>query len=305
MKQFVTIGLLVLMLGLACNEPFEPKGPFQKKMVVYGILNPQSDTQYVRVYSTYDPPGFDPLAVGEDTPVLDAQVMISFGGVAVQLHDTTVARDDSSRYTTGIHTFVAHPFTANSGEAYSLTVQSPTLGSASAVTTVPGHGFLTIGNPAILSSPSTFPNDDIVLTISPSQGTRGYLLRFFVEYEIQTAGKPLGQIEVPQSSQGYARLTRIGGTSARTTFSRDTYVTTIQSVISAYGVNGIRFTRAIFYLLEVDNPLYNYYNVANGFQDNYSIRTDQPDYTNINGGVGVFGSFAVDTVVAGLSPQIR
>lgn len=296
---------MVLSCGLACNEPFQPKGTFEQKMVVYGILNPQTDTQYVRVYTTYDPPAFDPLAVQEDTPVLDAQVTISYGGTTLQLRDTTVARSDSSRYQTGIHTFVAYPFTVSNATAYSLTVQSPGRGSVSSATTVPGHGFLTVANPAVLSNPSTFPNDEINFTVAPSQGTRGYLLRFFVEYEIQTTGNPLEQIEVPQSSDGYARLTRVGGTSARTSFSRSTYVEMIQSVIRTYGLNGIKFTRAIFYLVEVDNALYNYYSVANGFQDNFSIRTDQPDYTNINGGVGVFGSFAVDTVVVGLSPQIR
>ncbi|MEX1276339.1 MAG: hypothetical protein WEE20_10425 [Bacteroidota bacterium] len=41
---------------------------------------------------------------------------------------------------------------------------------------------------------------------------------------------------------------------------------------------------------------HNYYNVVNGFRDPLSIRTDQPGYSNINGGQGLFAAYAVDSV---------
>jgi hypothetical protein len=53
---------------------------------------------------------------------------------------------------------------------------------------------------------------------------------------------------------------------------------------------------ATYILTQVEPNLYMYYNLANGFQDEFSIRTDQPDYSNIQGGFGVFGAMTVDTV---------
>jgi hypothetical protein len=61
--------------------------------------------------------------------------------------------------------------------------------------------------------------------------------------------------------------------------------------------NDIKFSRAVFYLIQFDRPLWSYWNASNGFHDRYTIRVDDPDYTNITGGVGVFGSMRVDSLV--------
>jgi hypothetical protein len=53
-------------------------------------------------------------------------------------------------------------------------------------------------------------------------------------------------------------------------------------------------------LTQVEDNLYKYYNIVNGFQDEFSIRTDLPDYTNIRGGVGLFGAMTEDSVVVDL-----
>jgi hypothetical protein len=57
------------------------------------------------------------------------------------------------------------------------------------------------------------------------------------------------------------------------------------------------FTQALFYVVQFDVALWNYYSVANMFRDKLSVRTDEPDYTNINNGTGVFGSTTVDSLV--------
>jgi hypothetical protein len=50
--------------------------------------------------------------------------------------------------------------------------------------------------------------------------------------------------------------------------------------------------QAVFALTQVDSVLYNYYTVNNGPVDLSSIRLDQPVYTNVTDGYGVFGSSA-------------
>ncbi len=53
--------------------------------------------------------------------------------------------------------------------------------------------------------------------------------------------------------------------------------------------------RALFVLTQTEENLYKYYNIANAYQDQISVRTDQPDWTNINGGLGVFGAMIEDS----------
>jgi len=57
-------------------------------------------------------------------------------------------------------------------------------------------------------------------------------------------------------------------------------------------------------VIQFDAALYNNYSVENLFRDPYTIRLDEADYTNILGGVGVFGSLAVDSTVRALPEQI-
>jgi hypothetical protein len=44
-------------------------------------------------------------------------------------------------------------------------------------------------------------------------------------------------------------------------------------------------------LLIFDQFLAGYISTTNGFLDNLSIRLDEPNYTNINGGLGIFGAY--------------
>jgi hypothetical protein len=83
------------------------------------------------------------------------------------------------------------------------------------------------------------------------------------------------------------------------------YQIVVEEIIEQYGAQNVQFRHAMFELIQVDPPLYNYYNIVNGFQDEFSVRTDLPDYTNIRGGVGVFGSFTVDSVLVSLPSSFQ
>jgi hypothetical protein len=78
----------------------------------------------------------------------------------------------------------------------------------------------------------------------------------------------------------------------------DAYRKTVEAVLAS--ASSIRFKQDVFLLIQFDEPLYNYYFVANGFKDRSSIRLDEPNYTNLSGGVGIFGSLAVDSIAVPL-----
>ncbi len=48
---------------------------------------------------------------------------------------------------------------------------------------------------------------------------------------------------------------------------------------------------AVFELLVLDNNLSIYYSNSKGYLDDYSIRVDQQDFSNVQGGFGIFGSY--------------
>jgi hypothetical protein len=74
------------------------------------------------------------------------------------------------------------------------------------------------------------------------------------------------------------------------------YTQTRAETIVKYPAAPIVWLRAAFILTQIDDVLYQYYYVNNGPMDESSIRLDQPDFTNIPDGLGVFGNSVTVTV---------
>lgn len=281
---------------LACNEPFSPKGPFEQRFVAYAVLDARSDTQYVRLYLNYDPPGFDPHVVTGEQVDTTAQVIISTANQNFVFQDTLLAPS--------LHAFVNRSFHPLPGTPYSLSATSR-LGSVSASTQMPGRGSLAVPNQSTLYFPSSFPNGNVELQGNLANGTRGFLVRFIFVYSLASDSSVRHEIEIPlsyvQNSSGistpvYPQLQRNADPNPVIEFPVSNFLQVIAQLTDQYSTR-ILMKQAKFSLVQVDEGLYNYYNIANGFGDKFSIRTDQPDYTNIQNGYGVFGSFNVDSLV--------
>lgn len=320
---FVLLIVCAFVIG-SCDNAFSPKGEFQNKIVVFSVLTLQDDKQFVRVYSTYDPPGYDPTAITSDSPITDADVVIigpSQPPVVYMLHDTTVQRLDTTRYTTPVRAYVTSGMRLTPDGQYTLTVSSPNRGTVSATTAVPSHATLDISDRYVLTNPSMFSDMPIVVTADISAYTKGYVIRFFLQYKYTTGGVDHVETkEVPVSVSGtgislqkvYPGLVRRTSvpsgsslSSESVSFDAQAYINTMAELADQLSAYSLSLQKAIFVLTQVEENLYNYYCVVNGFQDPYSIRMDQPDYSNIRGGVGLFGGRTVDSLVYTLPAVIR
>ena len=305
-KKYVLIACAFSVLA-GCDQAFSPKGIYEERLIVYSILTAEKDTQFVRVYLTYDPPGFDPNAVKTDNAVTDAIVSIP-GGPAFR--DTSVRRADTVRYSTDVRAYVSYPFNVAPGATYTLDVSTSTHGNATATATVPGNGSVLIASPFVLDAPGVF-NDDISIYLTLSPIAHGFITRMLFQFEIMVSGSPVIRYEeIPQVTQTidgviypfYPKLTRRFsgqrvGAQELISFSTPAYVYAANSVRLKYQNQQLKFKAVVVVLTQVETNLYKYYNISNGFQDENSLRTDQPDFTNIRGGIGVFGAMTLDSAV--------
>jgi hypothetical protein len=303
----VTAGLLALISG--CDNSFDPRGTYQKQLVVYSILSNTSDSQYVRVFTTYDPVTLDPGSVTTDTYVRNAVVTLRDDSATYIMRDTTITRVDKSRYKEDIGAYIAFPCPARPGKTYTLSIGSDQ-GNATGTVSVPEAGYVQPNNPFLLKSPDQTGSEDITVTVRFSSVMRGFLVRLYLDYEVlEGANWVHKREEVPTSTlsvtgstviYNYPKLTR------RTTDLSQPYMTVhfpitvysgfFKAIVNKYGPSGYKLLTATYILTQVETNLYKYYNLANGFQDEFSIRTDQPDYSNIQGGFGVLGAMRVDSV---------
>jgi hypothetical protein len=179
-------------------------------------------------------------------------------------------------------------------------------------------GGMNIQDNLILERPHSYElNAAIIVTALLAPQTLGYAFRFQLEYEVLRSGVWVPEVrEVPlvyrfsQDSTApdavYPTLTRrLLGTATRSTlrgseaavFSNRAYEQTIALIHQRYGSPNVRMTRAVFLLQQADKNFFTYFAFANSFQDRFSIRVDQPDYSNMSGALGFFGCLSIDTLV--------
>ncbi len=303
MRKPVLILFIILFLVMSgCDEVFSPKGEYVEKLVLYSILSNKNDTQYVRLYTTYNPTGFDPLTQTEDTPVRDATVSLIQGRTTSSLNDTLITRWEKGRYQSEINAYVIHPYKIESGAKYKIEITSPSKGSISAETVVPSPGVLTVDNSYILNAPDKF-TDDIIVRAKISPLAQGFYVRFFLVIAVQTNGVWVERyIEVPESLKEVVDCINVSGTYPRFSrktqsssefimFERRAFMAILAQQLNLNAGKPMKVVAAKFELIQSENHLYRYFNIVNGFQDPSTIRVDEPDYSNIKGAVGLFGGF--------------
>lgn len=315
MKLFAFILLSVLPV-IGCDKPFTPMGPYEERLVVFGILTNTSDTQYVRVFKTYNPPGVNPLENVIDQAIRGAEVSVTQGSSSMRYQEIAVSRIDTSRYSGNIVAYAAYPFRIQPGRIYDLSVTSQQLGRIGSTVTVPERGRLHVMNSYVLKGLGA-EDEDLVVLAYIRYATRGLMIRFYLDYEVPVDNTWIRQrTEMPNQVRvfddtvklfGFPKLERRVSTAShpakeeleKSDFSKIAYFERLNDLQARYSRN-LRVIGALFVLTQVEQSLYTYYNLANGFQDSYSIRTDLPDWSNIKGGYGVFGAMVEDSAYVNL-----
>ena len=306
--------LLVLFTAAACDQPFNPELPFEQNLVVYSVLSNTTTAQAVRVYTTYSAESMVVGELGPDTRIKDALVLVEdISGLGVG--------PDTCRYDDLTGLYLWSSLSIERGHRYRMRVVPVGLDPVLAEVVVPGQAVVSPGSVLTLREPSTYTSDFFVSArLAPE--AKAYVVRLLVEYEFFEAGQWIpGRIEVPSRAGAgpggsiewlYPTLSRrLGDETGGDTgyqilsFDHDAYLWALSQVQTRYLAQGLRFRRAVVHLTQVDVHLYKYYSIANGFQDPYTIRTDGPDYTNVEGGHGVFGAAVADSISITLPDFVR
>jgi hypothetical protein len=296
----IILVLLQVFLCLSCNEPFSPKGPFQEQLVVYSVLSNDRDLQYVRVYSSYDVPAYDPFANKADNAITGAQVVISSGKETHVFRDTLLPRSDTSRYKTPIHAYVSN-WRAQQGQVYDLRVNAGGKTSDGVAVGLPSKPVkLELINAYILddSSDSKAPGA-VYFSAQVNQLAKGFACKMWIEYLVSTAaGWKSERIEVMSDILTLIPvISRNQNNSVWFYRSKAAYEYTLHRVLDGHPGQKITFKKVVFKLLQLEHNMYDYYNIVHGFQDPFTIRFDEPDYTNLSNGFGLFGAYSLDSLV--------
>lgn len=311
-KNILTAFCGALLLASGCNRDFDPRGPLDQRMVLFSILSSDREIQFVRVQSTYMPPGNNPLSSVADNSIDDVSVRITEFGRYYDLRDTLIWTSDTSRYKFPIRTYYLASFTPLRGRAYQVVVHSPSYGDAKAGVIIPDRAKVTLspGLSQILDRPDKVPFGAFMsFAVQLSKVSHGYLARFYVYYDVLKGNEWVEEsIEVPivLADSGsstinlplYPRMMPAPSTSQVTAGYRNGYYKwTINQVNDRYKSMQVIFKWIAFVVLQSDQSLYEYYTSSHGEQDPHSIRLDEPFASRAGTGVGVVGAYGLDSLV--------
>lgn len=314
---YLLSALLCCTALVSCNQPFDPRAPYQDRLVVYSVLSNDRSSQFVRVFSTYDAPNFDPMSVQTAGQITNATVMITGNGMTYVLHDTSIARPDTSRYREPIHAYVGDGFLPVFGAAYTLSVQVPGEPAVGSSLTLPRQAYLIYTDTGVLREPSE--KQKTIVQYSVSSLASASVIRMILNYtvfdgadsvqesrEIPIAYEKFytdkGILTTDYSKPVFPVLQRTEVLVGQTAFDGPNYIRTLFDIQKENAGKSVTFHQAVFLLVQAEMNFFRYYAITNGFQDSLSIRLDRPLYSNVTGGVGLFGGYVVDSASYQYSP---
>jgi Domain of unknown function (DUF4249) len=295
---FITV---IMLINYSCEENFSPKGNFQQKYILNCIIRGDTSLQTATISKSYNVNGYDPYANTNDPFLANAYIRIWVGDNVYFMKDSSITRTDSSRYNTPLHFFYCDNFQAGINKDLEIQAILPDGKTLEAQTTIPDPVQWNFTN-VDTSDTNAFRipslgNDYFSFNWYQGSSNGWYLPRFVVIYaKVVNGVEERHEITVPE------RYENIGGNI------EPVYPSPNRNVSSSFQNNALdsifnqisagdpdkshyKIYGGIFELLVFDDNLSKYYSSTNGFLDDYTVRLDENDFTNINGGLGIFGSY--------------
>lgn len=287
------------MLAVAgCDNSFTPKTEFEPAPVLYLVLDQSTPMQILRYSSSYDPPGVLPREyTGPKTLDIERVSVTSDAGVSI-FTDTLLTDTDGGKY----RAFVSRSLKPRAGVRYTLTVRLRDAREYGATAVMPPDAGLTLNGVRTffyldMNSPSIHVSAEGAMRSStPPHGT--YFKMWITHWRMNgTGGKDTLREEVPVGTiSGENRNRYLYPNIDRGTdiyFAFNSLIEIIRD-LDARGDTNYVDLKCSCYCLE--RNIYSYLKILRGFDDPLSVRTEKPNFTNISGGLGLFGGVTADSL---------
>lgn len=305
MRKIIYLSLITLisLISLSCEEDFTPKTTFKEQYILNCILNASANvtTQVATLYKNYNMEGFDPYTNKIDPALIGADIKLYYKGVTYTFRDTTMVRTDTSRYNDLKSFYVVTGIKFKSGDSVKIvaTLKNGVVLS-SAIKIPPTYLFKVNKYTIDPTTPTDIGNmwgigwetNDYSLLFSP---------RFIFNYYKKINGKDVAfKKEIPMryllKDNAYVPFYPPISKTSSITFDYavfDSLMTQISADEPDKNLFKIGYTT--FQLITLEENLASYYSISNGYMDDVSIRLDEGEFSNIKGGLGVFGAYVLSS----------
>ena len=291
--------LLLSFLSLffvSCEENFDPSGEYSEKYAFTCILKNDGESQIAFLSHSYKPNGFDPYENTVDPSIVGADVRVWYNDSVFVFRDSTTERTDTSRYKTPLHFYYNDQFSVQYQKPIELEVLLPNGKRLKSSSLTPAEiDFDDASEVLVPPEERNFleflwneHNESTMfqcyLAIRYRQNVNGEL--FEKEKEVPLRYVISNGKEVPVYPKPF---TPIG-----IAYELDAVTKTLEEISSGdpnkqnYSV----YEKLIFNVVAFDLNASRYVSSISGSVDDLTVSENVSDYTNIEGGLGIFGSYS-------------
>jgi hypothetical protein len=301
MKRFRILLLVIpfMLLNYACNNTLEPNAPFRQRYALNGIMRSDTSLQIVTLTKSYEPSdGYNPLTNTEDPAVIGAQINIWYKDTLYPMRDTTIVREDTSRYQDSVHCYYVNNLKPEENQYLDIQAVMPNgilLQSTTQLPEVDSYGFFDSNDD--VSIPPT--DKDYVYVGWNAQPNIVYAPRIYIIYHHPLGSSTAQKMPVPlfftNDNGNQTPIYEYPSEDNSVQISMETIKQYLNNIVQGddktnYYINGLEIE-----LVSYDVNLSTYYYSIQTSQNDVTVQLDRPDFSNVQGGYGVFGSYVRTT----------
>jgi hypothetical protein len=288
-KILYSVLILLPVIFISCEEDFSPKTDFKPKYALSCVIRGDTTYQTLTLSKSYMVDGYDPFQNHDDPALYDADIRLWQKDDVYFFKDSSIERTDKSRYNTPQGFYYVDNFVPVENSPIQIRVITSNGKTLWGSTVLPQKVTWDTSSNFILppKEGSTF-----LFQWVPKTNYGWYLMRYSIAYKNAAIGNQTFRVQVPLRFNGetpeYPKPTKKVGYVFENSALQKVFadISKNDPVKSNYTIFG-----GIIELIIFDEHLSKYFSSLNGFFDDLTIRVDQTDYTNIEGGIGIFGSY--------------
>lgn len=294
MKKYYLIIVLGLF-SLSCEEDFNPFGEFKEKYIFNCILRGDSVFQAAALSRSYNPTNFNPSDIIEDVSIVGADVRIFMGDSAYVFSDSAITRIDTSVYKKPFRFYFNNYLNLQPNQEIQAEIILPSGMRLKSFSKTPQNVQFDQQNPNVISSESL---SLLQFNWNSSFSGQYFSPRLIFKYSVNISDAVevrIKEIPLKYISEDNVSIPVYPQIGNQPSISIEKHaIQKALNEISAGDPNKQNYTIyefAVVQVLSFDQNLSRYFSITSSSLDDLTARIDEKDFTNIEGGYGIFASY--------------
>jgi hypothetical protein len=285
----------ITLLTYSCNESFDPLGEFREDYALTCILKSDSSFQIATLSRSYRGDSYDPNSNTKDPSIIGADIRVWLGDSVYIFRDSSITRIEPSRYGTDFHFYYNNNFIVSPNENLEIVVLLENGRRLKASSRAPNR--ILFNNESDVIIPAVGSN---LVRFLWEQQVEGMFFspQLMIRYKQNEDGSLIEKfkvipIEYKQENGELIPIYPKPSNKINVNYQLDAISQVLEEISESDPDKGnfSIYEKPIFTLFAFDMNLSRYVSSTNQAFDDLTVTVNEADFTNIQGGLGVFGSY--------------